>query len=116
MSDNSCPNTLRLVEVLRSDRLKGTNLNASKPEIREKLLKKRTELENVVIIIATRGLLIIITLREKRSIVVDVLEVDLHVGVSDEAVTALVLGEHCEPPLGPSIRLVPIQRLRKDMS
>ena len=50
---------------------------------------------------------------EERRVVVDILEVDLDIGVSDQAVAALVLGEHGEAPLGPPVRLVPIQGLNK---
>jgi hypothetical protein len=50
-------------------------------------------------------------LREYRGVVIDVLEVDLDVGVTHETLPALVLGKHSEPPLRPAIRLISIQRL-----
>lgn len=52
-------------------------------------------------------------LREYRGVVVDVLEVNLHVGVTHEALSALVLCKHGEPPLRPAIRLVSVQRLHR---
>ena len=51
-------------------------------------------------------------MRKKGSIVVDILEVDLDVSVAHQAVASLVLGEDREPPLWPTIWLVPVQRLK----
>jgi hypothetical protein len=53
-------------------------------------------------------------LREERRVVVDVLEVDLDVSVADEAVAAVVLREHGEPPLRPAAGLIAVQRLRNN--
>ena len=52
-------------------------------------------------------------LGEEGRVVVDVLEVDLDVGVAHEAVAAVVLREHREPPLRPPRRLVAVQRLKE---
>ena len=48
---------------------------------------------------------------EERRVVVDVLQVDLHVGVAHQSYAAFVLREHSEPPLRTTVRLIPIQRL-----
>ena len=48
---------------------------------------------------------------EHRRVIVDVLEVDLHVCVPDESVAALVLREHGEPPRGPALGVVAVQGL-----
>lgn len=50
-------------------------------------------------------------LGEQRRVVVHVLEVHLHVGVTHQTLPTLVLGEHCEPPLRSAMRLVSVQRL-----
>ena len=50
-------------------------------------------------------------LGEERRVIVDVLQVDLHVGVANESVAAVVLSEHCEAPLRPTRGLVAVQRL-----
>lgn len=50
-------------------------------------------------------------LREERCIVVDVLEVDLDIGVADQAVAAVVLGEDGEPPLRSATRLITVEWL-----
>lgn len=52
------------------------------------------------------------TLREEWSIIVDILEVDLDIRVAHEAIAALVLSKHGEPPLGPAIGLISVQRLQ----
>lgn len=52
------------------------------------------------------------TLREKWSIIVDILEVDLDIRVAHEAIAALVLSKHSESPLGPAIGLISVQRLQ----
>lgn len=51
------------------------------------------------------------TLREYRGVVIDVLEVNLDIGVTDEAFSTLVLSKHGEPPLWPAIWLISVQRL-----
>jgi hypothetical protein len=48
---------------------------------------------------------------EEWCIVVDILEVDLNISISDQPVAPLILGEDCEPPLWPTVRLVTVQRL-----
>ena len=55
-------------------------------------------------------------MRKKRSIVVDILEVDLDVSVPHQTVAALVLGEDREPPLRSSIGLIPVERLQDKLS
>ncbi len=50
---------------------------------------------------------------EEWSIVVDILEVDLNVGISDQSVSAVVLSEHSEAPLRSAARFVAIERLEK---
>lgn len=50
-------------------------------------------------------------LREYRGVVIDVLEVDLDVGVTHKTFPALVLGKHGEPPLRSAIRLISVERL-----
>ena len=52
-------------------------------------------------------------LGEERRVVVDVLQVDLHVGVPDEAVAAIILCEDGESPLRPATRLVTIEWLKR---
>ena len=52
------------------------------------------------------------TLRKERSIIIDILEVDLDIGVAHEPIASLVLGKHSEPPLGPAIGLIPVKRLQ----
>ena len=51
-------------------------------------------------------------LREERSVVVDVLEVDLDVGVTDQAVAAVVLSEDGEAPLRSAAGFVSVERLK----
>lgn len=51
------------------------------------------------------------SLREYRGVVVDVLKVNLDVGVTHETFSTLVLGKHGEPPLWSAIRLIPVKRL-----
>ncbi len=48
------------------------------------------------------------------SIVVDVLEVDLNIGVAHQPVTAVVLGKDGESPLGPATRFITIEGLKLD--
>ena len=50
--------------------------------------------------------------RELWSIIVDILEVDLDIGVAHEPIASLVLGKHSEPPLGPAIGLISVKRLQ----
>lgn len=49
--------------------------------------------------------------REEWRIVVDVLQIDLDVGVTHKSLAFLVLGEHGETPLGTSVGLIAIQWL-----
>ena len=49
--------------------------------------------------------------REQRRVVVDVLQVDLNVGVTDQTLATFVLGEDGETPLRATVGLVAIQRL-----
>ena len=50
-------------------------------------------------------------LREERGVVIDVLEVDLDIGVADEAVAAVVLSKDGEAPLRSAARFVSVERL-----
>lgn len=52
-------------------------------------------------------------LLKERSIVVDVLKVDLDISVADQTFATLVLSKHRELPAGSSSRLVPVQWLQQ---
>jgi len=52
------------------------------------------------------------SLREYRGVVVDVLKVNLDIGVTHESFSTFVLGKHGEPPLRSTIWLISVQRLR----
>lgn len=51
------------------------------------------------------------SLWEHRRVVVDVFQIHLDVGVTDQTFTAFVLCENGEPPLWSTVGLIPVQRL-----
>lgn len=51
------------------------------------------------------------SLREQWRIVIDVLQIDLYVSVTDQTFTALILCKYRESPLRSTVGLVPVQRL-----
>lgn len=54
------------------------------------------------------------SLREHRRVVVDVFQVHLDVGVTDQSLAAFVLRKHGEPPLRSTVGLISVQGLRME--
>ena len=52
------------------------------------------------------------SLRENGCIVINVLEVDLHISITNKALSTLILSEYCKSPLWSAKGLIPIQRLQ----
>lgn len=56
---------------------------------------------------------IVNALRKLWCIVVDIFEINLYIGIADKTFATLILGEDGKTPLGPTVRLIAIKRLKE---